>query len=279
MEAFERGEYEKTATELEPIIDAYPVGDERRAELLYLQGVSYFYQKNFHDAEIALAEYLDRYPEGKYADRAFQDLTQARAAGAAPDPIAEERLQEAKDSIERLLEAEREHPTDPKIKYYLGNALYDLGQYREAGRYYFEAQALEAAYQEKDLIRQRLLIDDEGKPVAATPEMLRAIERDEHPIVVFDVVNYFQRSGQELDTARRSFFNVTGKVRNQGVRPIKGVELEIRFENALNQVLDVQIVRLGAMEPGDVRAFLAQASRYDNILNIEDYEILAREIK
>jgi hypothetical protein len=43
-----------------------------------------------------------------------------------------------------------------------------------------------------------------------------------------------------------------------------------------HEVLDLEVIPIGTLGPMDVKSFLAVASHYDNIYNIEDYEIIPR---
>jgi hypothetical protein len=54
------------------------------------------------------------------------------------------------------------------------------------------------------------------------------------------------------------------------------VELEVRFLNAVGDILDIETISLGTLAPGGVRAFLASANRYDNLFNITNIEVIPR---
>lgn len=276
VKAYDEKRYGVAATAIENLLDRYPPGSPERGELLYRQAKSYYNLKNFHDAENAANAYLEEFPQGTFKDELGQNVIEMEAARANPDPVETDRLEKSRKDLAELLALEKEHPTDPQIKYYLGNLYYELQNYPEAGKYYFEAQALEAAYKEKELIQKRLFINASGQPETLTPSAVRQIEQEKNPLIIFDKLTYYQRNDQDPFSAGRVYYNITGKVRNQGTQPVRGAELEVRFMDQLNQVLDVQMVRLGTLYPGDVRAFLAQASRYDNILNVANVDIVPR---
>ncbi len=129
------------------------------------------------------------------------------------------------------------------------------------------------------LIKQRLYINEEGKPDVLTPAALDAIDREKNPLVVFDKLTYYQRDDTEPffeRSGRLVFANMTGKVRNQGTKVLRNVVVEVRFLNALNQILDFQTHRIGTLRPNDVRPFWAQARHYDNLLNITEAEVITR---
>jgi tetratricopeptide (TPR) repeat protein len=274
VEAYEIGDYATALVTLENVLDRFPPSAERE-ELLFIRADAYHQSRNFQDARTAYAAYLEAYPSGRYRAIATQGLMRIPAELAEPQTVAAERIDAARRDLDQLLAIESEFPRDPGVKYLIGNLYYQTADYAKAGAYYFEAQSLEAAYKEKDLIRQRLYIDDNGEPQAMTPSALRDLALQSDPLVVFDVYPYRERGTDALNS-RLVFANVSGKVRNQAQRTLHDVVLEVRFLNALGDVLDVEVIPVGTIPPGGVRAFLASASHYDNLFNITDVEVLPR---
>lgn len=274
VEAYEVGDYATALVTIENVLDRFPPSPERE-ELRFIRADSYHQSHNYHDAEIAYTEYLDAYPSGRYRAMVTQGLMRIPAEKAEPELAAEERIKAAERDLDQLLAIEAEFPRDSRVKYLIGNLYYQTGDYTKAGAYYFEAQSLEAAYKEKDLIRQRLYIGDDGEPRAMTPSALRELALQSDPLVVFDVYPYRER-GVDPFNSRLVFANVSGKVRNQAQRTLHDVVLEVRFLNALGDVLDVTVITVGTIPPGGVRAFLASASHYDNLFNITDVEVIPR---
>ncbi|MCH8333849.1 hypothetical protein IIC65_07945 [Candidatus Sumerlaeota bacterium] len=240
------------------------------------QGVAYLELKNYYDAERVLQGYILDYRGGRYEEEAALYCAAIATARAELGHAAEARLEAAIGDLNRLLELEKEHPSDPEIKYQLGNIYYEVGEYEDAGKKYFEAQELEAAYRQNELVMRRLFINDQGEPEALSPGALQRIERERHPLVIFDKMTYYQRRTSSSFSARQVYAVLTGKVRNQGSQSLRGVTIEVRFLNARNQILDVQPVQIGTLGPGEVRAFLARASNYDSLLNITRIDTIAR---
>lgn len=275
---FDQGHYGDAIASIESLLDRYPAEAPERGELIYLKGKAQFLLKDFQSAQAAIQSYVEEYPNGPRQSEAAESLVKIAEAKATQTPLNEDRLRQSLNDIETLYKLEMEHPSDPRIKYYLGNAYYEVGNYKKAGRYYFEAQAIEAAYKQKDLIQQRLFINAKGEPEALTPDAIKRIEKDNDPVVVFDILSYYQRNENDLfhSLSRQTAYNITGKVRNQGSAPLNNVTVEVRFVNAVNQVLDIENVRVGRLEPGEVRPFLAQSAGYDSILNITRVETFPR---
>jgi outer membrane protein assembly factor BamD (BamD/ComL family) len=274
VEAYEVGNYAGALVAIESVLDRFEPSPERE-ELLFIRADSYHQSRNFHDATLAYHRYLDQYPSGRYQAIVSQGLLRISAERVEIQTAAAERVESAQRDLDQLLLLEREYPRDPQLKYLIGNAYYETADYENAGHYYFEAQSLEAAFQEKDLISQRLYIDEQGEPRVMTPAALRELSRQQDPIVVFDVYPYRERGTDSLN-ARLVYANVSGKVRNQAQRTLHEVVLEVRFLNATGAVLDVQVIPIGTLPPGGVRAFLASASHYDNLFNITDVEVIPR---
>lgn len=274
VNAYDVGDYAGALVSIEHVLDRFPPSPQRE-ELLFIRADSYHQSHNYHDAENAYTEYLEAYPSGRYRAIVSQGLLRIPAEMAEPEMAAEERVKAAERDLDQLRALELEFPRDPRVKYLIGNLYYQTADYARAGAYYFEAQSLEAAYKEKDLVRQRLYIDTRGEPQAMTPSALRDLALQADPLVVFDVYPYRER-GADPFNARLVYANVSGKVRNQAQRALHDVVLEVRFLNALGDVLDVEVIPVGTIPPGGVRAFLASASHYDNLFNITDVEVIPR---
>ena len=276
MGAYERQDYALAVAAIENLIDRLPPKSAQREEIYYKQGVAYLKLKNYYDAERVLQGYILDYRGGRYEEEAALYCAAIATARAELGHAAEARLEAAIGDLNRLLELEKEHPSDPEIKYQLGNIYYEVGEYEDAGKKYFEAQELEAAYRQNELVMRRLFINDQGEPEALSPGALQRIERERHPLVIFDKMTYYQRRTSSSFSARQVYAVLTGKVRNQGSQRVRGVTIEVRFLNARNQILDVQPVQIGTLGPGEVRAFLARASNYDSLLNITRIDTIAR---
>lgn len=275
MKAYERENYALAATSFENLVDRLPES-HRREEVLYRQGVAYLRLRDYHDADETFIEYLDRYPSGRYTSDVTQNLARVAVEREGHNRVAVELLEDAKRDLERLQALEGTHPADPEIKYLMGNIYYELGQYQEAGKKYFEAQALEAAYSERELIKQRMFINAQGEQQVLTPEDLAALERERTPLVIYDTYPYRSRNDDEPFSAAQVYAVMTGKIRNQGSQTLRDVTIEVRFLNAIDDILDVQYLRMGTMRPGEVRAFLAKANLYDDINNVMRVEFVAR---
>ncbi len=273
--AFAEEHWALAATSAEGLIDRLPESP-RREELLFHQGEAYLQLKDYHRAEQTLRQYQEDYAAGRYRAEAEQHLARIAVARSEAELAGEEVIGRARDELNELKSLEERYPADWRIKNLLGDMYYELGNYELAARYYYGAQSLNAAATEMKLARERLFINERGEPEVLTPAAIRRLERDRHPIVVFDEFTYLPRGRNFGDSGSRSAVIHTGKVRNQGTKTLENVVLEVRFLNAVNEMLDFQIISLRTLRPGDVRPFLARADYFTNLFNVTEVEVLVR---
>lgn len=273
--AFDRGEYGLAVGHIQNLLPRMPESP-RREELLFKEGVAFLELKNYQEARDTFAAYKTRYPQGAYVNEADQNLVRITAEQSDRAKVSGDRLLAAQKDLGDLQKIEKEFPADPKVKYALGNLYYEVAKYEQAGQKYYEAQAIEAAYKEKELISERLFINEQGKPEARSPEAMRQIESANDPLAVIDVNPYNTRGNTDAFGARQIYAIATGKVWNRGKEALRNVELEVRFTGALNTILDFQTIQIGTLRPGEVRPFLARATDYDHIGNITDVQVMKR---
>jgi tetratricopeptide (TPR) repeat protein len=254
----------------ESLIDRLPES-RRRDDAHFRLAVSHHKLPNpdFHGAEAAYRLYLNEYPEGRHRVAAQENLSRLYLERDALAEPGEERLAEAREQLDRLLREEALRPQDAETKYRIGNLFYELGHYDRAGHYYFEAQKIEAAYQQRELVQKRLFINERGEPETYSPAALLQDHRNRNPLVVFDVHRFNESQHADAFLARQVYQTLTGKVRNQGAETVRVVVVEIHFLNAVNDVLDVRRVAVGDLAPGEVRAFWGRGASFDRLSNLD----------
>lgn len=272
--AFDQGNYALAATLYESLGDRYPALPERE-ELRLRQAIALYTLGSYHEARNAFQAYLKTFPQGRYQAEVGVYLDKIAALLSPASPNLKNAIEAARKDLDKLQQLHLKNPYNTDVTCAIGNLYYEMGNYDEAVRYYYDALTLDAAYKEKELIRQRMVIDADGQPRPLTPEEIERIERDNTPLVVFDTHQYMAREEDvSLGNAQNRFFNVTGLVRNQASRFVERAVVEVRFLNAQSQILDVALVEVGPMGPGEVRPFRAQADSFDNIYNITRFECL-----
>lgn len=273
--AFENRDYALAATLYESLRDRYP-SSEQRQTMMIRQGQALYRLPSYRDAQSVFQNYLVEYPQGIHADDARRNLEKIAIFVSSGTPAEQEAIEAARQDLEQLNALRETHPHDPSVAFALGNLYYELGDYEQAVRLYFEAQTLDAAYKEKRLIKERMMIDSAGNPKPVARADIAQQELDRNPLVVFDSHLYHSGDAQSYRSAVKIQLNLTGKVRNQGSRVLHNVEIDVRFYNAQHQVLDVNRVHIGTLVPKEVRAFRAQTTTYDDLFNIFSFDYSTR---
>ena len=273
--AFNRGEYALAAARYEALSDRYPAGAQHE-RLRIRQGIALYSLASYQDARDVFMAYLKECPAGLDRQDAEIHLKKIDTLMSTDNPARREALDAAKKDLNQLEQLRRVHPHDPAVLYAIGNLDYEMRNYDEAVRTYYDALTLDAAYREKTLIKERMVLDANGQPRPLTAEEQQRIESEKQPLVVFNTTDYKARDTDWPNGGQPRFYNVTGLLRNQGSRLLYDVTIEVRFYNAEHQLLDTQTVAVGSMGPEEVRPFRAEANSYDNLYNITSYECLPR---
>lgn len=275
-EAFQQDRYALAATLYESLSDRYP-STKRREDMIMNQAMALYKLKDYHDARNVYLNYLQEFPEGRYVEEARDRLDKINVFLTAGRRPSDRQIEQAKEDLAKLRALRKEYPYSPDIAYALGNLYYEMGDYEEAVRFYYEAQQLNAAYKEKELISQRMLINNQGEPVPMTREAQQQYLKNENPLVLFNLNDYkASQQGQYITGNPDIYFCVTGLIRNQSDTIKRDVTIEVRFLNVNHEIQDVTYVRLGNLAPQEVRAFRATATKFDNIYNIAEYECIPR---
>ncbi|HUT23379.1 MAG TPA: FxLYD domain-containing protein [Sumerlaeia bacterium] len=275
---FAEKQYRVAAALYRQALEDYPEGEKR--ERIYVQIGRCFYNdqvQSLHDAQAAYSGYLERYPQGVFRQEVTDELTRIRMVRANREEEVRRKYDQAEGDVEKIQAALNEQPYDAELHLRMGHALWELERYDEALQHYLKSQEINAALKEYDLLKKRMMVDEDGKIVPLTPDAARQIEREQKPLIIFGVNEYKSRIGRGVLGAREVYYNVQGMVRNQSSRLLRNVAIEVVFLNPAREQLDVQRSYVGDLPPGAVRAFGVQARRYDDIYNIAGYECRAYE--
>lgn len=260
------GEYSTAIPRLTQIINKYP-GAPAAVESRYHLGEAYYNMGAFTDALRCINEYLELAPEGDYIEngRALVARLTDTAAQASP---AEQDAQ-----VAALKEAAAAAPDDMAPRLELAELLWSLGRYAEAGTVYTELLQRWPRLENDVIVRRRVERDAAGTLIVLTPEKVEQRYREAEPLKIYNVSTF--RSGRFESwpaTAEERYYNVTGQAVNQSTHPLEDVRILVTIYGLGQMVYDTQTIALGTMRPGEVRAFNAQFSRFDNIYNISRHE-------
>ncbi len=268
---FENGNYAMAAAQYDCLYNLHP--DEKRKEYFLIQkGWCLYRIDDFVDAQRAFEQYLEQYPEGQYADKAGEYLTNISVVRRKERKLDEQIIKEAEGDIQRLEDMLTSQPYNAQLHYELANTYWKLKKYDKAAKEYLEATQIDAALKENELVQRRLTVNNEGRNVPLTPELRKAKEHERNPLVIFDVHDYSMRQKRDVYSARHTYILVAGKVRNQSSRLLRNVVIETTFFNVHREMMDVKTYRIGTMGPGDVRGFVVQSSFADDISNVYSYD-------
>lgn len=252
--------------------------DDKARERVYVQMGRCYYNdmvRSVFDAQSVYEEYLVEYPNGAYRQQVEEELNRLEIIRANRVKRLQLHFEQAAGDVSKLEAAVENHPNDANLQRLLGNALWDVRRFDDAVQHYKRSIEIDAALQEYHLYQKRMLIDEKGNAVPITPEMQLTMENESNPLVVYDMHEYKSRQTQNEYAAGEAYYNVQGRVRNQSSSTQQNVMVEVTFYNPSREQLDVQKDAVGDMPPGAVRAFGVQASRYDDIYNIQSYEVKA----
>ncbi|NLV46317.1 MAG: tetratricopeptide repeat protein [Candidatus Hydrogenedentes bacterium] len=260
------GEYSLAIPRFTQLMNKYP-GAEAAIESCYHLGEAYYNVGAYSDALRYLDQYLSLAPEGEYVENG-RALVARLTNTAVQAPLTEQEAQIA--ALEAAIAAEPENMA-PRLE--LAELLWSLGHYAEAGAVYTELLQRWPRLETDVVVRQRVERDAQGNLVVLTPEEVERHYREAEPLKIYNVSSF--RSGRFETwpaTASERYYNVTGQAVNQSEQPLSNASVTITIYGLGQMVFDTKTVSLGAMRPGEVRAFSAQFSVFDNIYNISRHE-------
>jgi tetratricopeptide (TPR) repeat protein len=269
--AFESMDYTMAATRYKSIRDRYP-DSPRLEDLMMRQAISHYSIADYHQARDVLLACQKEYPNGRHSADAGEYLKKIDVFMLRETKADLAVLEKATEDLDQLVRLTVKHPGDHRILTAIGNLHWELGNYDDAIRHYHDAQMIAATYEERDLKNDRLVLDNQGKPVPLTPRNMKELEIERHPVMVYDLHEYHSRRADGVLGGDLQFFNLSGRIMNRSLRYIQNITIEVRFLNAQLNILDVQNVYIGTLGPGHIRSFLVKADSYDNLYNIVDYE-------
>jgi len=269
---FRREDYPYAIVRLErfvaksPRSSAMPTGffgkrltDQREVALVNL-GQSYMGMRIYQDAERVFDQYEREYPQGRFLELARQSLAKIH------ESTDKRRQQLASDVAAAQKEAERikanlaNRPNDTDLLVALGSAYWKIGQYKSAGESYLKAIEINPKLRESPLLLERLIFDINGSLVPiVNPEQRVALEHERQPLVLEDLHDYTSRGVDDFFSSARRFYMVTGTVRNRSTRPILGVQVQVTFYDALEQILEVGTASIGTLYPRESRPFVVRS--------------------
>lgn len=260
------GEFSMVIPRLQKIVSKYPSAPAA-IEARYYLGRSYYAVGAYNDALRYLNEYLELAPDGDHVDNGREYVALMTDRVIAPKPSE---IEEQAAALRAAIEAEPDNMA-PRLE--LANLFWEQGQYEEAGTLYGDLLARWPNLQNDMAVRRRVELDRNGRVIVLTPRETERRYREAEPLVIYNVSSF--RSGRFEGwpaTSQQRYYNVTGQAVNQSERTLEDVRIIVTIYGLGHMVYDTKTVNLGALRPGEVRAFSAQFSSFDNIHNISRHE-------
>ena len=266
----EAGEYASVLPRLHQIIERYR-GTRAATDARYFMGVVYYRINGYPDALEHFQNYLELAPDGPYAEqsRAYTEILRQEvlAKYATPEEL-EARLAGARQKAAA-------QPGELAYQLALADNLWRTARYDESGAVYREILTQWPELQSDMTIQHRVEMQPDGTIRVLTPSAMVAQEAEENPLVIYNT-NAF-RSGRDQIYARGFqdiYYNVSGQLVNRGTETLQDVRVIVTIYGFANKVFDVQTAFIGALPPGQTRAFSVRFSNFDDINNVHRYETL-----
>jgi len=259
-------EFSLVIPRLQQIISKYP-GDPAAIDARYYLGHSYYAVGAYNDALRYLNEYIELAPDGPHVDSS-REIT-ARLTDEAVE-ITPTELEAQASTLQSAIDAE---PDNMATRLELANLYWEQGKYEKAGMIYAELLQRWPRLENDLVVKRRIERSNTGQITILTPEEVERRHREAEPLVIYNVSSF--RSGRFEGwpaTSHERYYNVTGQAVNQSQTLLDDVRIIVTIYGLGHMVYDTKTVNIGALRPGEVRAFSVQFSQFDNIHNIARHE-------
>lgn len=243
-----------------------------KAECTFRLGECYFYLKSYYDAKKEFDKYLSDYPNTKWEGQAKEYLNKIRNLCYEKDSKLSMEIADAQKKISELEKEIKDDYKKASLHVELGNTYWSIGQYNKAGKEYLTAINLNPQLKKDSIIKERMIFDLEGNLIPIKSEERIQLEAERNPIVFFNIYDSLLR---DRHTGTLNMYMVTGQVKNQSLRPILDLTIDVTLFNVSGNVLDVTRVFVGRIFPGEVRSFNAISQAMENVHNVSRYECKA----
>jgi len=242
---------------------------DTKSECTFYLGESYFLLKSYYDSKKEFEKCLRDYPGSKWETRAKDYIEKIKNVYLTEEEILSLVINIAQEKITQLEKEIKNNYRKSELHLDLGHALWTIGQYDNAVKEYLIAIDLDPQLKENPLIKERMIFDLDGNLVPLTPKERVRLSIEKNPIIIFNTYNLLKRDrfGGQL-----SMYVVTGQVKNQSLRPILDLTIEVTLYNISGNVLDVSRVFVGKIFPGEVRSFASISRPLENVNNVARYE-------
>lgn len=232
----------------------------------YQLGVAYESLDSIKDAISAYGLYVERAPQGEYADDARERRERLLREYEAQFPSTE--------TIDREIEALRRelqrNPESNDLALRLASALWVRGEYESAARLYMAVYERDPRLARSEDFENRIELHDDGSYTLLTPAELTRRERTLNPLTVINLSSF--PAIRDSITQVPLYYVVTGQAVNRGDSVLYDVEITINIYGFGGTVYDTQTVPIGTVRPGEIRALSVRFSNFREIESIDRYD-------
>ncbi len=269
--SLDAGEYSVAIPRLLQLIEEYP-NTRAGQEAHYYLGLAYYRIGEYFQAK----EEFDRFLEVA-GDNAMRENAQRLLSSL--DETVDQRYETPEELEGELGEVQAEALANPnnlakQLEY--ADLLWRNHRYEDAGTVYADILAGWPQLENDAMLRTRVERNPDGTLTVLSPDEVKRRLAEEQPLVVFNTTSF--RSGRDrvfTRSVQERIFNVTGQVVNRGPQTLHNVQLIVTIYGFSNQILDTRTIGLGSMPSGVVRPFSVQFLNFDNIENVQRYDVVA----
>lgn len=261
------GQYSLAIPRLQQIVTQFPA-DASGIEARHHLGVSYYMVGEYQQALDHFNQHLSMDPEGALSGESREYVTKLTQAENPADKGGEGDVR-----IAELESAFAAKPDDMAAGLELAALRWERGEYPQAGEVYRNLLARWPGLEQDTLVRTRMAREADGSWTVLDPAEAERRFREAEPLRIFNVASF--RSGRYSGwqaVAQQRDYNVSGQAVNVGDTPLQDVRVIVTIYGLGQLVYDTQTVALGGLQPGEVRAFSVQFTRFDDINNIVRHE-------
>lgn len=263
----EDGRYSAAIPQLVSTLSQYPES-EASVDARYFLGVSYFEIAVYGDADEMLRTYLALAPDGEYAKDSQMYLQKVRREYRSQYPTEEETAAR----LEALRATVAEAPDDVANLAELAGLLWRDGSYKEAASLYGKILALVPDFVDDERFKRRIEVSPAGEFVLLTPTEIQRRQIQNQPLAILNEASF--RAGRDRRTQKARSYIVTGQILNRHDSILHGVRVNVTIYGFGNLVYDTSTVNIDQLRPGEKRAFSVGFSNFENIENVDRYEII-----
>jgi len=263
------GDYSMVIPRLQRVIQRYP-DTQPGKDAHYVLGQAYYHIGGLSDSLNYFNKYLELDPAGRYGD-----LAREYVAGLADEV---DRMTVTKGELNARIEVvEAQANQDPEAfatQLELADLYWRDEQYVRSGDIYIALMKTYPQLETDATIRRRLEKGPSGDFIILTPNEVSVRYAESEPLIFVNTNDFRsgRRTGWTSSTLQDTNYNVTGEVKNRSQNTLFNVEVEITIYGFASRIYDTKTIRIGQLEPGQKRPFVAKFSNFDTIENVDRYE-------